>query len=331
MKISAFIAVYNEEKRIRFSMESIKWCDEIIVVDKSSTDNTIKICKEYGAKINIIPNSDAYDPSELNYLAQCTGDWIIIMTASDIIDKSLAIEIRHQIETLPENVKCIMLPFRNYILGIEDKRSPWHSSHRCKIFRKGNYKIANDVHGALQLLDNTSYVIPECYGWFSHLTHESADMMMNRHIRYWRGEGFMYDKDSLQPALIDVINSLDMTITQKQTYKLGWDGIAITMAYVSYFMLSFIYKWENFTGHRSVNLYASIRESNFRSWNGGMPQEIMSRTNEENIISSKNSIIKMFNILHYYRKHRIFRILIDSTMIIVKLLDRTIRLLHRDH
>jgi len=47
MGISAFIPVYNEEKRITYALTSLQWCDEIILLDKSSTDSTVDLAKQY--------------------------------------------------------------------------------------------------------------------------------------------------------------------------------------------------------------------------------------------------------------------------------------------
>ena len=50
-KVSAFIATHNEEVRIRTALESVKWCDEIVVVDDNSTDRTKEVCREYTDKV----------------------------------------------------------------------------------------------------------------------------------------------------------------------------------------------------------------------------------------------------------------------------------------
>ena len=50
-KLSVVILTKNEEARIKNCLESIKWVDEIVVVDGLSTDATVDICKKYGAKI----------------------------------------------------------------------------------------------------------------------------------------------------------------------------------------------------------------------------------------------------------------------------------------
>ncbi|MDZ7765520.1 MAG: glycosyltransferase [Melioribacteraceae bacterium] len=46
-KISAIIIAGNEEKNIRPCLESVKWCDEIILVDSGSSDKTVEIAKEF--------------------------------------------------------------------------------------------------------------------------------------------------------------------------------------------------------------------------------------------------------------------------------------------
>ena len=268
MKISAFIPVYNEEHRIRYTLESLKWCDEIIVLDKTSTDNTVEICKSYGAKVFCMPNSSSFNISEYEYYKQCTGDWIIQITASDIIDKSLAMEIRRQIDILPDDIGCINVPFNNYILGIENERSPWHGGSRMRVFRKGNYVINNDVHGALSLRNHKSYTIPAKYGYFSHLTHVSLDMMLDRHTRYWRGEAEMYDKKNLIPAFEAFWESVKETIRRRKTFLLGWDGVALTFAYVSYYMFSFLYIWEGRRKNKAAKVYHELREKNFKEWDG---------------------------------------------------------------
>src|SRR5437016_5087824 len=51
LKVSAVIITYNEEQIIRKTLSQLHWCDEIIIVDSYSTDNTISICKEFGCKI----------------------------------------------------------------------------------------------------------------------------------------------------------------------------------------------------------------------------------------------------------------------------------------
>ena len=50
-KISAFIITLNEESKILSALESVAFCDEIIVVDSGSTDDTVMLCENFGARV----------------------------------------------------------------------------------------------------------------------------------------------------------------------------------------------------------------------------------------------------------------------------------------
>ena len=52
VKISCVIITLNEDDNLRRSLNAVKWCDEIIIVDSGSEDKTIDICKEFGCKIH---------------------------------------------------------------------------------------------------------------------------------------------------------------------------------------------------------------------------------------------------------------------------------------
>ena len=50
-KISIAIITKDEERNIRACLESVKWADEIVVVDNGSTDRTLAVCQEYGVRV----------------------------------------------------------------------------------------------------------------------------------------------------------------------------------------------------------------------------------------------------------------------------------------
>ena len=78
LKISVLITTYNSEKNIKRAMESVKWCDEIIVVDSYSEDKTISIVEEYKPRIYY----RVYEGSsrQLEYgVSLATNDYVLIL------------------------------------------------------------------------------------------------------------------------------------------------------------------------------------------------------------------------------------------------------------
>jgi glycosyltransferase involved in cell wall biosynthesis len=93
MKISALIVARNEETKIRNTLESLSFTDEIIVILDRSNDGTLKICKAYTSKI--FKGSWLSEGERRNFgIKKCNYDWILEVDADEIISKSLAKEIK---------------------------------------------------------------------------------------------------------------------------------------------------------------------------------------------------------------------------------------------
>ena len=268
MSISAFIPVFNEEKRIKYALTSLQWCDEIILLDKSSTDNTVEIARKFGAKVFVMPNLEAYDVSEFDYFNYCSSEWIIMFTASDIIDTGLVIEILRLTQKSNFEYDIIEVPYKRYILGLENKRSPWYGKSHPSVFRKSVLKInKNEVHGAIIFESNRIFTIKEFKNTaIHHLTHETVDSMMDRHIRYWRAEGNNFNYPNMKNAFRDILRALKIMFWNRKTYLLGWQGIVLMCAYMSYILMSFVYKWEKLSNGYANKEYERIRIKSLESW-----------------------------------------------------------------
>ena len=106
MKISAVIIARNEEEMIRGVLESVKFCDEIIVIDNDSTDNTHQIAKDRGAKVF---KTEVSDFSKLRNLgmSKASLDWLFFIDS----DERVSDELREGIKSI---VSSKNPPFRVY-------------------------------------------------------------------------------------------------------------------------------------------------------------------------------------------------------------------------
>ncbi|MEM6366185.1 MAG: glycosyltransferase family 2 protein, partial [Planctomycetota bacterium] len=95
-RISASIICYNEQDHISQCIESLLWCDEIIVVDSGSTDKTCAIVGSY-PKCRLLHRTFDTFLDQKNYAVDaCSNDWILSLDADEIIPKSL----KHEIQSL---------------------------------------------------------------------------------------------------------------------------------------------------------------------------------------------------------------------------------------
>ncbi|WP_343304440.1 glycosyltransferase family 2 protein [Chitinophaga niabensis] len=269
MLISAFIPVFNEEKRIEHALISLQWCDEIVLLDKRSSDRTVEIAKQFGDKVRIfyMDNSSAYNPGEWDVMMeQCKGDWLIRFTASDVLHPGLAEDILKLIRQPDFKHDIINIPHRRFVLGLDIKGSPWFSKVCPMVFRKSRLRVDKaDVHAALKF-EGSSYTMPESTKYcMYHLTHENVDIMMERHLRYWRGEAIGAEKEDLKVQFKQVLNAFFRLTFIKRSFMYGWDGIMLAFAFITYQMMSFVYKWEKKRGN-AAQVYQNIREEIKNDW-----------------------------------------------------------------
>jgi glycosyltransferase involved in cell wall biosynthesis len=113
MKLSAVILTKNEQDNIERCLKSLDFCDEVLIIDDNSTDNTIKIIEEFKKRqrkknINIFKRKLNEDFSAQKNFAfkMVKGDWVLFLDADEEISKELREEIKkiffNELTTLPE-------------------------------------------------------------------------------------------------------------------------------------------------------------------------------------------------------------------------------------
>jgi glycosyltransferase involved in cell wall biosynthesis len=101
--ISAVILTKNEEQNIGKCLESVKWCDEIIIVDDKSSDKTIDIAKEYHAKAYSHGLSNNFSAQRNFGLSKAKNEWVLFVDSDEIVSDALAFEIPNAIGLTDQN------------------------------------------------------------------------------------------------------------------------------------------------------------------------------------------------------------------------------------
>ena len=144
-KISVVINTRNEEGNIKRCLDSVKWVDEIIVVDMYSEDKTVAIAKKMGAKVFPHKYTFYVEPARNFAISKTSGDWILILDADEEISPKLA----KIIKKLSENHKDLTffrLPRKNIIFSKWLKHSRWWPDYNIRFFRKGCVRWSEKIH-----------------------------------------------------------------------------------------------------------------------------------------------------------------------------------------
>ena len=241
-KISAIIISGNEEENIRDCLESIKWCDEIILVDSESKDKTVEIAKEYTDKI-FVKKWVGFAEQKRYSLEQASSEWVISIDA----DERVSSELKNEIEKLLESESQFdgyKIPRENYFLNKAIKSCGWYPDYQLRLFKKSKTKVTDRkvhegfvVDGKVGKLDNV----------LIHYTHQKISETINKINHYSTLEAQeKYDKKKVKPSQI-IIHPLAAFLNHfisRRGYKDGVHGLMISLIHAMTNMLTYMKLWE---------------------------------------------------------------------------------------
>ncbi|MEK9201186.1 MAG: glycosyltransferase family 2 protein, partial [Patescibacteria group bacterium] len=217
------VLTHNEEQNIQKCLDSLQFCDSIIVVDDDSTDDTVKLSQTSGAKV--IPHSLNNDFSaQRNFaLTQVQPGWVLFIDADEVVSKPLADEI---LTTLNSKFKI----HDSYVISRLDSMWGRTLSHGntagqkfVRLTRHNAGSWIYPVHEIWQVKEPTGelrspllhYPHPSLYDFLSELNHYST-------IR-----AHQFQKSGRKTNLFEIILGPVWRFVENYILKLGFlDGTA---------------------------------------------------------------------------------------------------------
>jgi hypothetical protein len=137
--VTACLIVQDEEERLPAALESVAFCDEIVVVDGGSSDRTVELARAAGARVLESP-WPGYARQRNVAIDAARGDWILEVDA----DERVSPRLRHSIEALlagqPAGPDIAVCALRNRFLGGMLGPSAKYPAYRARLFRRGSYR-----------------------------------------------------------------------------------------------------------------------------------------------------------------------------------------------
>lgn len=181
-KISAVIIAKNEEKMISECLESLSFCDEIIVIDNNSTDKTVEIAEQFKAKIYKEASSD-FSVLRNFGLKNAQNDWVLYIDADERVDQSLKEAIKKVIGT--NEFGSYKVYRKNFYLGINE----W--PHIEKIIRLFNKENISQWYGQIHESPKVSGQTGILDGFLLHFTHRDLESMVIKTIGWSQTEAIL--------------------------------------------------------------------------------------------------------------------------------------------
>ncbi len=230
MKISATIITFNEERHVARVIESLRCCDEILVLDSGSNDRTVEIATKLGARV-VEASWHGY-AAQKNIAAELAEhDWILSLDADESLSEALEAELWHIKKAGPKFNGYTMPRLAQY-LGRWILHSGWYPDRKVRLFNKQKAKwVGEFVHESVTVDGPVGHLK-------SNLLHFTCDSL-SEHLRTMdryttlaaqeivsRGKPITYSRLLLDPP---------STFLRSYVAKLGFlDGVeGLAIAYMA--------------------------------------------------------------------------------------------------
>ncbi len=190
--LSAVVITLNEEKRIHQCLSSLRFCDEIVVVDAGSTDGTVEIAKGFTERV-FVEEWKGFGPQKQSAIQKARGEWILSIDADEEVSEALSEEI---IDRLKEKdpPEGFLIPRKNLYSGRWLRYGGLYPDLVLRLFRKETGRFTTSmvhervvVAGRVERLTN-----PIVHHAFDDLTRMIEKM--NRYSSLWAEQMFRNGK-----------------------------------------------------------------------------------------------------------------------------------------
>jgi glycosyltransferase involved in cell wall biosynthesis len=265
VKISGLINTWNEADTIRYAVESLKtWCDEVLVVDQQSSDDTARIARACGARVVEVEATGYVEIIREMSVAMTEHDWVMVLDSDEVVHPALGRRLRQIAESGEANV--VRIPRRNIILGREMEHGQWWPNAKRRFFHKDFIDIRVEMHGGFHAAAGaTEIMLPmdrECCLWH-YSYHNIADVVWKSQ-RYTTVQAWQRARSGRRPGprrwFRVAARQAWKEFVRGRAWKDGAPGIAVSVVRIMDRFLVQAKQWDELASQERAEEYQRMKE-----------------------------------------------------------------------
>lgn len=259
MALSVVLITYNEEANLRRTLESVRPLvangGEIIIVDNGSTDGTLDIAREFGAKV-FLEEWKGYAAQKNSAIAKANFEWVLSLDADEVLGRGVQDAIQRILEadaSVYAQVDGVWIDRVNYFLGRPMRHGGFYEK-KLRLFRKGKGSFkAVPVHEVVEVSGKTARLSHNFHSFDQlYLLHYSYPTItgyiehMNRYSSL--GAEIAFNKGHRSFSFANIVVRPIFTFFQKYFLRLGFldgrEGLLLCLYHSVYVSWKYAKAWE---------------------------------------------------------------------------------------
>jgi glycosyltransferase involved in cell wall biosynthesis len=241
--VTAILITLNESANIAAALDSVRWADEIVVVDAESRDETVAIARRYTDRVIVRPWS-GYIAQKNFAAAQASHDWIFSLDADERVTPELAVEIKAR---LAEGPSCAGYrgPRMSYYLGRWIRSTDWYPDNQLRLYDRRRAAWAGRyVHESVQV----DGAVGTLHASLEHYPYRDVSHHLQTIDRYSTLAAQQLFEDGRRTGPLRIVLHADAAFLRnyllRRGFRDGAPGLIVSLLNSYYVAAKFVKLWE---------------------------------------------------------------------------------------
>lgn len=192
LPVTAIVASHNEARLLPACLAGLAFCDELIVIDIDSSDDTTAVAKSHGARVIHHAWVPIGEQARAQAIVEARHDWLLIRDPDEVIPPDLAADTIRLFPTIEEDVAVVAAPIQRYFASRPLRGGVWGGVKRDRLLaRRDAVEFQTGVHS--KLVRRPGYreiaIQPSAANVMAHYWVDGYRSFLAKHLRYLRLEG----------------------------------------------------------------------------------------------------------------------------------------------
>ena len=237
----AAILARNDAPNLRWALRSLAWCDEIVVVDMESDDDTAEVARAAGARVLTAPLVREFDQARRALLGACLTDWVLLLDCDEIVPPPLAERLRQVVDA--GNVDIAEMAFCNYLGDWRIQSCGYWPDYHARLFRRNVVEVTGRVDDYLRFDPDARRLrlppTPELS--IHHFTYRDVSHFVAKMAEYTYLRAALNIERGRRPSLARVVGAPVKEFLRRFLLlggiREGWRGLSLSLLLATYRLL----------------------------------------------------------------------------------------------
>lgn len=238
---TAMVGSHNEASLLKRCLPSVAFCDEVIVIDIASDDDTVEVAHAHGARVLHHEWVPIAERARLDLVDEARHDWLLFLDPDEVLPLALATQLTALIPTLEPDVAVVDCPWQFYFREKPLRGTFWGGVNRKRtLAHRAGTELRPTVHSGTRLEPGFRGDVIEYSGdnAIAHYWAKGYRDLIEKHWRYLKLEG----PDRVSQGMVTGCKDIARTpgpafwesFVRRRGYQDGLDGLLLSLLWSAY-------------------------------------------------------------------------------------------------